>query len=108
MGFEIREEQLESANIKRHTQKGCHHIRLNQESRKRFGHLELIEYFARQFPNTRASMRACLEFSLADLKDELDELVDFQVSVPFTQERAGFVFNLIQYRREKLLEILTG
>ena len=107
LGFEIREENLENVSIARHTQRGYHHIRMNQDSKKGFGHMELIEHFANQFPQTRQNMRACLEFSLDKLQSELTELVQFQVPVPFTRERAAFVFSLIQYRRDRLLEVLT-
>lgn len=107
LGFEIQEADLANFSIERHTAKGCHHIRLNQESKKCFGHMELLNYFMRHFPLTGAIMKSCLAFSSTDLRKVVDELQKFQVPVPLSQARCDFIFRLIQYRRDKLLEIVT-
>ena len=107
LGFEIQEENLANFSIERHTKRGRHHIRPNQEEKKGFGHMALLKHFPSHFPNTREIMRSCLEFSLDRLQSELTGLVQLQVPVPLTPERAAFVFRLIQYRRDRLLEIVT-
>lgn len=92
--------------IKKHTEKGRHHIRPDEKSKKGFGHIELVQYFITQYPHTRDIMQACLAFSLDDLKRELVELTHFHLPVLFTPRRADFIFNLIQYRKDRLQEVL--
>jgi hypothetical protein len=108
MGFEFPEDMLDEKfiEIRRHTEKGCHHIREKRDSAKQIGHLALVQQWSNRFPDTRKIMRDCLTFSMVDLASELDELVQYEVPVPFTRRRADFVHNLIDYRRERLIEIL--
>ena len=84
------------------------HIRRSLESPKRFGHLELIQYFSERYPRTKNGMLSCLCFSLEALKRDIDGLTKFQVNVPLSQSRAEFVVDLIEHRRARLLEILNG
>ncbi len=94
-------------NLKRYILKGWHHMKWRLHDRSSAGHLEMLMKFADCYPETRQLMVDYLRKVNNDtFKSTLQVLVEFDVPVRLTPERAAFMLRLLQFRHQYLLHEL--
>ena len=68
------------------------------------GHLEMLLKLVDQYPETRQTMLDCLgKITPKSFKTILNDLVEFDIPIRLTAERATFMLKLLQFRRQHLL-----
>ena len=107
MGHEILEQNIlqfeEYEKMKKYVQKGTHHMKWELKDKLRINHIDFICKFFKEFPETRPTILNSLHFDLNHFKIILNEMTMFEVPVNLTYNRASFIFNLIKYRKELIL-----
>jgi hypothetical protein len=70
--------------------------------------MELCARFLEMYPEAQGAMRSVISFLQEEIDSILEGCTQFDVSIPFTAERAKFVSRLIAARRAQLLVVLGG
>jgi hypothetical protein len=111
LGYEIREESLselrDPTRLGFYVDGGRHHCGWDLASDHRTPHVDLCQRLADAFPAVRDDMRRVTVIDRYQIGEILDACSQFDVSTPFTHDRAYFVAELIEARRRRLLAI-TG
>jgi hypothetical protein len=74
--------------------------------RGRASHSELIGYLARRYPLFLEKAIMLLDFSMSEVEEMLLDLTRFDISTPFSVQRAEFTFQIIEAKRAALLREL--
>jgi hypothetical protein len=110
LGYEIREERLSELSnpikLAAYIDAGHHHCGWDLSSDHRTLHADLCRRFADAFPSVRDDMRQVIAIQRDQIAKILDACSEFDVSVSFTRDRAYFVSELIEARRQRLLPIV--
>ncbi len=116
MGHEITEENLIKKCNALETyvlaRRATHHIKWHRKDISKMKHFDFLKRLIVNYPDMKAYMRPCINFSLQSFADEMDELLKLSntLSKPYaklTNERAKFIIKLIECRQEQALEILS-
>lgn len=112
MGHEILEHKLSGKSVEDYINKGCHHLKIRRDDKKKAGHLALIRHVLSLFPEAQGILRECLNFDVNLLKNDLMLLREMQDSLPYndnwlTEARMEFMQRLF-VRRYELLKDMTG
>jgi hypothetical protein len=109
LGYEIREERMSDlsnpSRLGAYVDAGRHHCGWDLSSDHRTPHIDLCRRMADAFPAVRDAMRRVIAINPDQIGEILDACSQFQVSVSFTRDRAHFVAELIEARRQRLLAI---
>lgn len=112
---EIQFERIISADIDKYVtgKKATHHLTLNRNDGKRLKHIDFIKLLISQYPKMVNYMQSCLGFSVQDLTTEVNDLVYLSNSlgaqyVQLTPKRADLIIRLVNYRKEKLWELISN
>lgn len=108
MGHEISafDKFKDASRIQTYIDKGKHHMKWDaeQERENRENHKDFLIRYAQEYPNSLESIKACLSFKTEDVKNILDDLCAFDVAHKLTAERATFMLELLNSRRNNLQE----
>ena len=111
MGHEIFENKFmlfdEKIHIERYINRGTHHMKWKLSDANKISHLEVVSLLINRYPNSREWIKEILDFSLNDVQEILQNLVDFNISTPLTEERASFMFKLVSSRKAMLINKLN-
>lgn len=94
--------------IRAYIRRGRHHIRWSAEDDESCGHIELVRRYVEAYPESRDTIRQCLEFDTRDLEILVLELTNFSINEPLGEDRASFILGLLRLRRDMLLEAIDG
>jgi hypothetical protein len=92
--------------------KATHHMKWDRHDEKKIKHVDFLKKLIEQFPKTKEHIYHCLNFSTKSFEQEVCELLDLSNAlsedyVKLNPERGNFIIKLIEYRFQKVLEILT-
>lgn len=113
MGYEQLPKKLQkfsiSTHLKQYVLNGRHHITWSLEDSTRMEHAAFITKFLEKYPEMTHIMIECLNrVNYQFLKDLLNNLVEFDVSVRLATVRSNFMLELIDFRHQRLLQELNG
>lgn len=110
LGYGITDDQLETKNVDdlltRFVAKGLHHCGWDAADDERAPHVALCARFAATYPGAIAAMQNVIRFDNDKLREILDEMVKFDIAIPFTQGRANFIYSLVTQRKLELAQIV--
>lgn len=110
LGYEIIENNIHnfknSDRLNRYISKGRHHAKWNREDSQRLSHLDFIRKYVEKYPDTANIIKNCLSFDYDELEQSVYQLTEFDVQVPLTTERAEFILDLVDTRRNNLLSVV--
>lgn len=110
LGYEIPQERLnaacESESLNRYLSKGRHHCGWDAADDARAAHISLCDRFKKAYPEASKMMQNVIRFDPAQVYEIVAAYSSFEVSIPFTIERARFVTKLVETRRERLATVL--
>jgi hypothetical protein len=110
LGYEISQERLaalcEPSQLSAYIRRGKHHCGWDTAEDVPAAHMSLCERYLDAHPEAGAAMKNVIRFDVADVAAICDECTQFDVSVPFTRERAAFIVALIEARRAQLRALL--
>jgi hypothetical protein len=110
LGYEIPEQRLKAACepkwLETYIGKGSHHCGWDVADDARAPHINLCDRFLAAYHEAGAGMRNVIRFDPARIHDITSQFAQFNVSTPFTAERARFVAKLVEARRAKLVTVL--
>lgn len=87
--------------------RGRHHMKWSQDCDQRMGLMNGVKAYCEKYPSVVPLLRERLsQWQAEDLEQLLQQLTEFDIKAPFTQERAEFVYILTMERRERLLSVL--
>lgn len=92
--------------LERHVARGAHHYSWLGGEDGSGQHAQLCARFAKAYPSASEQMRNVIRLSDSEVDGTVEWCSRFEFPVPFTQERAEFVSQLIKFRRKKLAEVL--
>jgi hypothetical protein len=95
------------AYLKRYVARGTYHIKWTQKDEKRLGFREFLLKFSSKYPESKKEMFETLRFDIERLVDDIMELTAFKVYLPLSKARAIFMTNLLRYRHQQLLELVS-
>ena len=99
-------EQLRNVDIPRYIAKGRHHIKWSHNDTKGIPHLELVNEFAKRYPQTRQSLLNCISIDLFEFEKQLERLLRFNVRHALEPERASFILRLVKARIEAIKDVI--
>lgn len=106
MGHEIFENKFlrfdDPNHIERYIKRGTHHMKWKLSDANKISHLDIVSLLINRYPDSKEWIREMLEFSLSDVNEILQNLSNFNISVPLTDKRANFMFKLVSSRKEML------
>ncbi|SRR5579883_687963 len=113
MGHEISPTKFDSytdaSQLEKYLNRGWHHMKWKLSDTAQAGHIELLKKFINKYPETRQLMVTCLKMvNYETLKTILDNLVEFDVPVRLSKERANFMLELLNFRYQRLLNELQS
>jgi hypothetical protein len=112
LGYEQPEQRLlaacEPGAISTYIDRGRHHCGWDLADDQPAPHMALCGRFAAAYPEARGTMTAVLNFSEAEAAETLKRCVEFDVGIPFSEDRVRFVLELLMARRSRLLAVLGG
>ncbi len=85
--------------------RGTHQLR-SEAGGARFKHDELIEVLLKNRSDCFSLVEELISFDMSDVRTILNELVKFDVKVPFTEQRAEFTALIIEAKRNALVRVL--
>ncbi len=111
MGFEKRANKFDAFNdvrfLERYILRGRHHMKWSLNSPSRIEHGEFLKTLYNNYPYTRDVMLQCLQrVSSGSFETILDRLTNFDVPVRLSEERANFMLKLLNFRHQRLLNLL--
>jgi hypothetical protein len=111
MGFEKSAKQFELFNdakyLERYILKGMHHMKWSLNSSSRVEHGEFLKILYNNYPATRDVMLQCLQrVNSGSFETILGRLTNFDVPVRLSGERANFMLKLLNFRHQRLLNLL--
>ena len=110
LGYQIREERLlefsEPIRLEAYVNAGRHHCGWDVTSDHRTPHMDLCHRLLDAFPAARGCMQRAIAIDRGQVEQILGTCSHFDVSVPFSCDRAYFVAELIEARRRRLLAIV--
>lgn len=110
LGYGITDHQLATKNVDdlltRFVAKGLHHCGWDAADDERGPHVALCARYAAAYPGAIAAMRNVIRFDNDELREILDEMVKFDIAIPFTQGRANFIYALVTQRKLELAQIV--
>ena len=110
LGYGITDDQLSEKNVEdlvtAFVAKGRHHCGWDASDDERGGHVALCARFANTYPRAIAAMQNVIRFQNDELREILNEMVKFDVAIPFTNHRANFVYELVNRRKAEMAPIL--
>jgi hypothetical protein len=116
MGHEIIERNLATkvGNLEKYVyaHRATHHMKWNRDDTHKITHLEFLKRLIEKYPDMRNYSSQCVQFSISSFKDEMYELRDLSntLQAPYaklTEQRTNFIIKLIEYRHQKVLEMLV-
>jgi hypothetical protein len=109
LGYEIRENRLselrDPARFEAYIDAGRHHCGWDLSSDYRTPHADLCQRLVNAFPVIRDHMRRVIAIDRYEIKEIVETCSQFDVSLMFTRDRAQFVAELIEARRQRLLAV---
>ncbi len=110
LGYDYLEEKLPDYMqnpgwFENYANRGEHQLRL-EAGGKRFKHDELIEVLLQNHPDCFSLVEEIISFKMDDVHTILNELVEFDAPVPFTEQRAKFTARIIEAKRNALVRVL--
>lgn len=106
MGHEILTENIAGFTHERigyYIGRGRHHLRYSGIDPVKIPHLESVKFLNDKFGNRVLDIvRDLLSFDIDNVRNILEELVSFNVPIPITEERAIFMTNLVNARKNEL------
>jgi|GEM_PF-12964 len=111
MGYNILSNKLKDfqseVQLEKYYRKGWHHMKWSLDAKKQLGHGELLKRFCEKYPETRNIMLGCLKkVDLKAFKNVLDNLIEIDLPVRLSAERALFILKLIEFRCCRLIKEL--
>jgi hypothetical protein len=112
LGFRIREEDLarftEPKGIAQLVARGNHHFSWLGGVDRVAGHAELCARFVQRFGRAGGAMEGVIRLSDSTIRDVLAWATRFNFDIPFSRERAEFVFALTRAKRDALEQAVGG
>lgn len=112
MGHEISEKKFgmyDEAAFARYILRGAHHMKWGLSDPGRMGHIDMLTKLAVAYPETRQIMVDSLSRAGGEVFERiLNNLVEFNVPVRLSAERANFMLKLLQCRHQRLLNELEN
>lgn len=113
MAREIKEEDFpkyyeDQSKLQKFIDKGKPHIKwdLATEYKLRDNHAKLLSRILQTYPELRAAIMSCLQFSENQIENILNTLQKFDLPHPLTQKRAEFMLHLLMCRQTHLKSYL--
>ena len=112
LGYEITQARLpamsEARQLEAYVNRGTHHCSWDPSDTHGSKHLELCGKLLDAHPEAANAMQELVDFSADDVAAVLQRCAGYDVTTPFTPERANFVGRLIENRRIKLAALCGG
>lgn len=99
---------LDHDALMKYISRGTHHAKWDISSHNKLSHADFIKVYVNKYPTSLKVMLDCLHFDSTALIEAFYQMTKFDVSVPFSEERAAFMVNLVESRRLNLLYILEA
>ncbi|KAF0133965.1 MAG: hypothetical protein FD145_987 [Candidatus Saganbacteria bacterium] len=104
--FECNFNRFDDKNyLDRYVQKGTYHMKWKLADNDKTTIMKFIRLFADNYPEQKADMLNCLNFSIEEATEQIMQLTKFQIPEALSEARAKFMIRLIAYR-QKLLNAL--
>ncbi|WP_162998087.1 HipA domain-containing protein [Brevundimonas lutea] len=112
LGYSVREEHLERElaqdRIERFINRGTHHAQFAADDVRGARHVDLCRQFSAEYPAARDVMARVTNFDPKEVADILGWCTTFEVEPRFTRQRAAYVAQLIESRRQAIIAALEG
>lgn len=93
--------------LRRYIGKGCHHLKWKIGDSARLGHIDGVRKIADLAPEKGTIMLLLLAaFDARALRENLERLSELPMPVPLSKWRINLICNLVQMRRDLLIEVL--
>lgn len=96
-----------ATDLRRYVNRGCHHMRWHIDDGTRLGHIGGARKIAELSPPKSPNMLMLLAaFDIRVLRGNLERLSALPMPIPLSEWRIGLICNLVQMRRDLLIEAL--
>lgn len=92
--------------LKAYVNRGKHHMKWHQSDAQRLRLMSGVIRYCRKYPRMISLLQHRLSWGATDLDEMLGALTAFDIEWPLTSERAAFIYQLTEYRRRLLLDLL--
>ncbi|MGB1076802.1 MAG: HipA domain-containing protein, partial [Bdellovibrionales bacterium] len=112
LGFEMHENKeafkCVPKALERYVLKGCHHIRKDDYSNRRFQHFELLRFLCTEDNKAKGYMIEALDIDLDEVERYLYSLQNFESVSKLSSERIVFIISLLRLRYDRIMSVLDG